>query len=292
MMSARQTLVTLPGGIWRAGVRHREAELRAVIGADEMVLLDSGDALPLAGRITTLLARCTSRVGDIRDERIEDIVRSLTVGDREALLLHLRCLTFGNTLECVLSCASCAAPLESEVTVDSLLVAPYVDAREWYERELAAGGETYRVRLRLPTGADQEDVAAAAAADPRGAEAELLRRCVVEVRETATNRRIELDALPAEAADRAAELLLELDPQAEVTLDLSCAACGRAFSMLLDTGTYLLRELAARGKALYRDVHTLALHYHWSEAEIVGMTPTKRWRYLDLISQSPERTRA
>jgi hypothetical protein len=33
-------------------------------------------------------------------------------------------------------------------------------------------------------------------------------------------------------------------------------------------------------------VHLLALHYHWSEAEILGMTQQKRRLYLDLLSDA------
>jgi hypothetical protein len=34
---------------------------------------------------------------------------------------------------------------------------------------------------------------------------------------------------------------------------------------------------------LYRDVHYLALHYHWSENEIMCMTTSKRKQYIDLL---------
>ena len=35
---------------------------------------------------------------------------------------------------------------------------------------------------------------------------------------------------------------------------------------------------------LYRDVHHLALHYHWSEGEILAMPRSKRLRYLSLLA--------
>jgi len=34
---------------------------------------------------------------------------------------------------------------------------------------------------------------------------------------------------------------------------------------------------------LYRDVHYLALHYHWSEDEIMSMTISKRKRYIEIL---------
>jgi hypothetical protein len=33
------------------------------------------------------------------------------------------------------------------------------------------------------------------------------------------------------------------------------------------------------------EVHVLALHYHWSEAEILGLPGPKRRRYLALLAR-------
>lgn len=37
--------------------------------------------------------------------------------------------------------------------------------------------------------------------------------------------------------------------------------------------------------ALFRQVHTLALHYHWSQAEILGLSRACRLRYLALLDE-------
>jgi hypothetical protein len=34
---------------------------------------------------------------------------------------------------------------------------------------------------------------------------------------------------------------------------------------------------------LYQEVHHLALHYHWSEADILRLPRSKRLRYLGLL---------
>jgi hypothetical protein len=78
--------------------------------------------------------------------------------------------------------------------------------------------------------------------------------------------------------------MAEHDPQAELELDLSCPSCGAAFSVDLDAGTFLLQELDARGAQLLEDVHALAMHYHWSEPEILALPPRRRERYLDLLA--------
>jgi hypothetical protein len=286
-MLAREARVSLPTGAWRDGVCHRDAVVRAITGADEMVLLDGGDARPSAAWVTALLARCVERVGRITGEPSTDSVRGLTIGDREALLLHLRRLTFGDRLECVLACPVCCAPLESELSVQGLLLPPYGAPREWYNADVTDGtGGVYYARFRLPTGADQEAVAGLATSDSHGAADVLFRQCILELRQGESRIDVATAELAPAVVERIGALLSELDPQAELTLDLSCAACGHAFTVLFDIASYLCQELEARGGALYRDVHTLALHYHWSESEIIGMTSAKRGRYLDLIAES------
>lgn len=39
------------------------------------------------------------------------------------------------------------------------------------------------------------------------------------------------------------------------------------------------------GERLYEEVHVLALHYHWSEAQILALSTLKRRRYLALLAR-------
>ncbi len=48
----------------------------------------------------------------------------------------------------------------------------------------------------------------------------------------------------------------------------------------------LFRELAEHGDRLYREVHHLALHYHWSERDILALPHGKRRRYLALLADA------
>ena len=47
-----------------------------------------------------------------------------------------------------------------------------------------------------------------------------------------------------------------------------------------------MQETGSDLDMLYREVHTLALHYHWNETEIMGMKTSKRRRYLKLLLDS------
>jgi hypothetical protein len=79
--------------------------------------------------------------------------------------------------------------------------------------------------------------------------------------------------------------MAELDPQAEITLHLTCPVCSAAFSAIFDTASYLMQELQAGMHHLYREVHLLAYHYHWSATEILGMSAEKRRRFLRLLDE-------
>ncbi len=59
-----------------------------------------------------------------------------------------------------------------------------------------------------------------------------------------------------------------------------------AFSATFECATYFLSELAARARHLLHDVHTLAWYYHWSESDILALTPGRRDRYIAKIAES------
>jgi len=258
--------VTLP-----VGVPHPDAELRPPTGEDEAWLLETGGSLLPARRTTLLLHRCLLRLGPLAPVPLE-AVRSLPVGDREALLLHLRRLTLGEVVSCVLRCPGCGERMDLDLQVRDLLVAPTIPGPERHEAVL----DGHRVCFRLPNGGDQEEAAELARIDPDAAADLLLHRCVGEPQED----------LPSSAAERLSGLMAELDPQAELTLELICPACGHAFSTIFDAGSHLFQELRHQGLRLYREVHLLAFHYHWSEREILEMPARKRRLYLDLLADA------
>jgi len=266
--------VELPGGVWIDGVRATSGRLRALTGVDEEYLgrLDaSGRCAEVA---TRLLAGCLLELGPVQ-EPDREFVRALTVGDREALLLQLRALTFGERIPGVATCPrpSCGERLDLDLRVDQLLLPAYADAAPVHERIIDGAA----VRFRLPNGADQEAVASLALVDAGRAGAALVRRCVLSV---------DGDAHPSRVEEELGTAMAALDPQAELVLDLVCPVCGKEFRSAFDTTAFLLHELASRVDTLYRDVHTLASQYHWSERDILALSTGKRQCYLGLVGQT------
>ncbi len=271
---------SVPGGLWLDGADacRRDFALRPVSGADEMFLLDSENAALPGERATALLDRCL--VG------ADGVAARLSIGDREALLLQLRRMTLGDHMDCTQICPEpdCAERMEFTLSTTQLLHAPYEHSRPVHELKDVVAGHTYLAHFRAPTVDEVDRAARVARVDPERAGAELLRCCVSAV--TRDSVEVGLDALPSPTLKRLDAAIAEIDPQAETELALTCPACGVAFSATFECATYFLSELAARARHLLHDVHTLASYYHWSESDILALTPGRRDRYIAKIAES------
>lgn len=64
---------------------------------------------------------------------------------------------------------------------------------------------------------------------------------------------------------------------------LECVECGWLFCFVFDPVRSLLVELKASRIELIKQVHWLALSYHWSHAEILGLFCLLRYEYLELV---------
>jgi hypothetical protein len=72
----------------------------------------------------------------------------------------------------------------------------------------------------------------------------------------------------------------------EVELDLTCPECSLTFLAPFDTTAFFFHEMQINGDQLLREVHLLALYYHWSEAEILSLSRDRRRAYLGLLSDA------
>ena len=274
----------LPGGLWTdAAAPLRTLALRPVGEQDLSFLLDTATERTSAERANQLLARCL-------EPELRHLVPRLTVGDREALLLQLRSLTIGEALEALVSCPQpeCDAVMQVDLDVRDVLLPEYEEPPTEHALIWQDGDTEVLVRLRLPCTGDLEDVSELAAADPDNAAATLLGVCVQEL--CVDGAPTELDEVDDAVVAELERRLAELDPQAEIELELRCSECESPVVVPFDAGAFLLQEVDERAAQLLLDVHTLALHYHWSEHDILDMGPARRARYLELIASSTTST--
>jgi len=269
--------VALPGGV--------DVALRPVGGDDEAWMLDSVDALAPSVRATALVARCL--VGESDPERTS---RALTVGVREAFLLHLRRATLGDVADCVLQCPPCGERMELELRLGDLLVPRYDDAAPEYDLTVEHDDGRYAVRFRLSTADDLDCMSELARHAPEPAADDLLRRCVLHVSKNGAE--ISVDDIPSAVRDAVSSSMAAKDPQAEIELAVTCPSCVAAFSIVFDTAMFFLQELEQRAARLVREVHVLASQYHWSERDILRLPPARRAVYLELVAESAARGRS
>jgi hypothetical protein len=191
----------------------------------------------------------------------------LSIGERDARLLHLREITFGSQLSALAECPRCGERLELNVGSTELKLSPPAAAA------LSVDTAGYHVEFRLPNSADL--AAAKGATDVSTARRRLFERCI-------TNN-VDVAELPEIVVDAVASAMSQADPQGDVRLALDCPACGQQWEEVFDIASFLWSEVHAWACRAFREVHQLASAYGWSEADILTMNPWRRKVYLELL---------
>jgi hypothetical protein len=202
-----------------------------------------------------------------------DELAAMPIGRRDASLVELRARLFGDAFTGVTNCPSCDEAIELSFDVAEVRREQGSDA----PLSMSAGG--YDVDVRLPNTAD---LAAIEHADDLATARRLLfARCVTRARRGAAN--VAPNELPANVEETVIAALGSVDPQADVTLDAQCPACGHGWREPFDIVTFLWTELSVMARRLLADVHALASAYGWSERDILALSPARRNAYLEML---------
>jgi hypothetical protein len=177
-----------------------------------------------------------------------------SLGQRNQRLLALHGATGAGPLEAVAPCPACAAPNEFALPAERLLTLPTPQAD--------AAVEVDGRRFRLPRMADL------LSPDPRP----LSEQCL----EGASSAS---DATVAQAG----LLFDQLDPAADIELDLVCDGCGAAYRASLDVAGHVAAALDRLMARLYRDIDQIARAYGWNETAITALPAERRARYVAMI---------
>jgi hypothetical protein len=260
--------VSLLGGLVEHGGRRlRSAELTPLTGFEEEWLA-ANPTVASAPAVTRLLSSCLKRLGDV--EPTVDHVRRLLVADREYLMLQLRRITLGEVIAAVLDCPACGAKIDVDFSIESIPV----ERRPLDADIFLVEGDARTLRFRLPVGADQESVCDLSEEE---AAAALLQHCLLDP---------PAPPLTIEEREAIVTAMERLAPKVDLELDVICPECGHSFLMPFDTTSFILQEFRTSGQQLLREVHSLALLYHWSERDILGLRRDRRRAYLDLLSDA------
>lgn len=286
------TILTLPGGRATAAGLVRTVRLVEASGSLELALADAAlQPQPWPAFTSRLLAlACTDADGTPWREAD---AAALCLGDRQFLLLRMAAALWGDTAWLSADCVGCGARFDLPLDRRSVPVQPAGAGYPWVTLAPAPDGSS--LRLRLPDATDEQaavqaeagSAAAAAGAALDGNRSDradvvaLLQRCLLSV-----------DGRPPEGDEAACwtdAMLAAIDaamdavaPAVADTLLTNCPECGLAQPMRFE----LLPLAGPDGDTLLDQIHRLATHYHWSEADIVALPRARRLHYLQRVDSA------
>ena len=257
----------LPGGLWQKGERLRDWSFAPLMGAVELAVAEAARGVGgLPQRITAVLSAALGELGGC--EASPEAVRSLCVADRQFLMRQLAVMLGTEEEWLSASCKRCGSTFDVPLRPLELPIKPAAESYPFTEVETSLG----RLRLRVPTGADQEAIARIA--DPAEARRTLARRCRVEPVAEARLQESDLDRIET--------ALEEVAPELVTRVQVTCIDCGSLNELFLDPYACLSRA----GTEIYSDIHVLASIYHWSEREILGLPRERRQLYIALVDRT------
>lgn len=200
----------------------------------------------------------------------------LSKGQRDKQLLAIREATFGSKINGLAQCEACQEKLEIILNLSDIAV-------EYSPNDLAdehtISCNDYEIRFRLPNSYDL--AATVNCGNVKSARRIFIQRCISAANRK--GRKISKMKLPKSVIKVLEDRIAEIDPQAEIRLDLRCDMCEHRWQIDFDIASFLWTEIAARAKRLLYDVYALARFYGWSEQDILSINPLRRKFYLEMI---------
>jgi len=264
--------VTLPGGLQQNGCIERQARFQPLTGRIEQALIESGMGLDRPGYVTAVLGSTLESIG--KQPADDNLAADLCVADRQYLMLRLAAMFGGEQMWLKANCRYCDAPFDVNINRCDLPVKQAGQSYPMVELRL----KDWTIVIRVPTGADQDKIGELS--EPQ-AIVQLLYNCIQSVNGEPPDREFinKLSESDIEAIDDALD---EASPAVCNQLLVSCPECAREQHADLDH--YVLTGMDKY--FFYDEVHTLASHYHWSEAAILDLPQDRRHLYLELINRS------
>jgi hypothetical protein len=198
----------------------------------------------------------------------------LPLGERDRQILGLHTRVFGSVLHARCRCPQCDEQLMFDLPHPSLTSANPETGTGVHVLE--SGDLT--IEFRLPNSGDVR--AASRAPDVLSARSLLVERCVQRV--VRGGETIAASALTEGDVAQLAEQMTACDPLLETMLEVECPACAHQWEAVVEVGEFFWAELSDLAGRLSREVLVLARAFHWSEAEILAMSPRRRRLYLEL----------
>ena len=227
----------------------------------------------------TLLERVLALLIAACPEIDSETIAGLSIGERDARLLQLREWMFGSNLVNTARCPQCTQRVEWENRIADIRIPPSPITPS--PAEFSLNVANFSLRFRLPNSTDIAAVMNASRGD--STPQDLLKRCIVSARHT--GEACDPGSLPEDVLAALGRRIEDLDPQAEIRIDLTCPQCSHKWDVLFDIASFLWTEINHWAGQTLRGVHKLANAYGWSERDILNLSPVRRQLYLGLVNQ-------
>lgn len=222
------TTVDLPGGyVSQDGTVVKTAEVRELNGADEEAISKAGSKAKALG---VLLQRGLVKVGN--EDATKEMLDGLLSGDRDAILIGIRKVTFGDELKAMVHCYACNEDQEMVVVLSEDIPVRQLDdskGRTWVV-ETKKGP----VAVALPTGLVQKKLMDNA--DKTAAEINtlLLSGCVISVNGAPSMGAHTVLSLGMIDRSKLVDEIIENNPGPRLgEVKKACKACGESIDLPL-----------------------------------------------------------
>lgn len=248
--------------------------------------------------MTALLSRCIHRIGTVSPVS-EEVARSLLIADRQYLLLKIREATFGDQVQATISCPwpDCGKKADMDFSLNNVPVKESSEKAATYTYTLSREAafisdnqEHYQeITFRLPNGGDQEAVSSLVYENEAKALTMLLARCILSIGPVNNPGYETVARLSPRARMEIESTMEQCAPFVDLTIAAQCPECGREYAVPFDIHDFFFGQMRISLDLLYREIHYLAYHYHWSEKEIMGMPRDRRRNYISVLADEIER---
>lgn len=229
------TQVDLPAGwIDQNGVLHRTALVRELNGFDEEALSHFDPFKNIAEFVTELLCRGVESIGDTHPDK--QLIQTLLIGDREALLLGIRRATYGDTVEQKMVCPNCEE--DNDITIELSKDVPVKSMDDPLTRVFDVELRHGTAKVRLVNGTVQEAFSAALSKKtPAEINTLMLSKSVVEINGQPVLSPEQVKALSKMDRETLIDFIAEHQPGPDMRdISVPCATCREEMMISLTLG--------------------------------------------------------
>ena len=193
--------------------------------------------------ITIMLKLCISEIEGVT-RVTEEVLRSLTVADRDYATLKIRELSISPTIDLNMECPHCQEKLDITVDLSEVELKNYDDTKfefidGMFQIEIKDPELGIQCSMRLPTGEDQEKILPIIKNNPLEGNYKLMARCMVHFLGRDNLDSSFFESLPVRHIDSIEAKFTENLPGPDLRPHVNCSVCGEDTPASMDIADFL-----------------------------------------------------